>query len=248
MHIWQPVANDFSCPGNPVVRHVGRFIGAVGERAGTIVFGTVASFLLCLAARAGLPDLTTAPAWVLATGIFLSIVAACFQAWRDEHNKLLEVQENLDRLTKPAFDIKVVQIYKRQDGADAYITALLTIGNRGTPSRIPRFVMRVISGDGTRKVAENVTIQEYGFRPTGKAEELVIFPRDWLARKTQEVAIQSGSGASGYLVFLVRGFQAESVHDPGMKIRFECIDAFGNTHSNEGVATAEQSLLVLPLG
>src|SRR5687768_4394624 len=93
------LASDSSGP--TMASHVWTFVRDTFRSAGTLATGTVASLLAALAARLGLPDMTTAPAWVCVSGIFVTLLLASYQAWLTQVKRAESLDAEIRDLTTP---------------------------------------------------------------------------------------------------------------------------------------------------
>jgi hypothetical protein len=198
------------------------YFKAVFDRAGTLTFGTVASFVLCLFTRAGLPDMTTAPAWVLVIGVFLSILSACFQTWRSERKKTVEAEQRISELIKPLFRLSILRsatMWPKPDSAGLVFEAV--VENLGAPSYCAGYVLTIKTKDGKVFRADHIGIPPDGLSVGKDGHQRIVYPQsEYLPNKTATEPIQRGERVFGVLFYGVRDIAPEELENSS-RLEFE---------------------------
>lgn len=180
--------------------------------------------------------------------IFLSIAAfflflACFFAWRVEHISVLETKRELTEekdknSPKLAGHIERVVIGMSADSNDPQVLIRLNVINLGTPSIAQDFNLRVHAGnfDDVEEPAE--ITKTYTLRPVDGSPEVTISQHDAITEKADN-PITSGARPQGWLRFVVKGVETDTLRRPDMVYTVSFSDVLGKTYTADYAMTAK---------
>jgi hypothetical protein len=184
--------------------------------------------------------------WYFPVIIFVFILIASFMVWKDEHEKTINLEQDLERLTKPQlateFDILAVAP-AGEHNKDSVIIIMATIVNAGAPSIISDVKIIIKRGDMEIR-GENIILGDGPLFLEGEGLKITTKREDNLIRKGSENPIPTGGALNGWHIVLARDIKQEEMDNKETTVVFSYKDVTGRFYSTERKMDKAKSKLI----